>query len=316
MVGSRWVTAPCPLAPFTHSKGRDARPSFGVNVETGMFNCFVCQSGSLAKLVQLLEMYSAGDEAAAARYDTAAARAALDGLDDGSDALPGYEYERRSERSFEAWPEYFLSRFVSWRDSPRASWYLSDGRQLAGSQPVDPQVADTVGLLYDAKWDRVVCPYRTYAGALAGARGRTIDPTATLQHFDYTSGGVNNAHLVWYNERALESAEGAREPVLVVEGQFDAMNVLRAYPHVVACLTTKPSRAKLEKLQSCGAVVTMLDNDGPGRQALAKYEAGLSGRTRLGRLEYPEEYKDPAKVPLDLLRELLEPLRQFDKLVD
>jgi hypothetical protein len=68
---------------------------------------------------------------------------------------------------------------------------------------------------------------------------------------------MNNAHCVWYNEPdpgggcALPKA-----PVVVCEGQFDVMSVLRVYPYVVGNLTAKATIEKMVKLQNTYGVVT------------------------------------------------------------
>jgi 5S rRNA maturation endonuclease (ribonuclease M5) len=50
----KWVRSSCPLASYTHPKGSDSNPSFGVKVndrgESG-YNCFTCGSGSLKDLI-------------------------------------------------------------------------------------------------------------------------------------------------------------------------------------------------------------------------------------------------------------------------
>lgn len=58
--GTAWIRASCPLAPWTHVGGVDVRPSFGVKVEEGKepyYHCFVCSSGSLHKLLHLLQWF-------------------------------------------------------------------------------------------------------------------------------------------------------------------------------------------------------------------------------------------------------------------
>jgi 5S rRNA maturation endonuclease (ribonuclease M5) len=53
-----WTRCSCPLAPFTHFKGRDENPSFGIIVnDTGesSFHCFTCGSGRLFDLVHKLQ---------------------------------------------------------------------------------------------------------------------------------------------------------------------------------------------------------------------------------------------------------------------
>jgi 5S rRNA maturation endonuclease (ribonuclease M5) len=49
-----WIRFSCPLAPFTHVKGRDENPSFGIRINDegeSAFNCFTCGSGSLRSLL-------------------------------------------------------------------------------------------------------------------------------------------------------------------------------------------------------------------------------------------------------------------------
>ncbi len=305
-VGHRWVMAPCPLAPFTHQKGTDNRPSFGVSLESGLFNCFSCTSGSLTKLVGLLESYVAQSpygEQLLAKYQFKEARTILAGIDAGLEVLPDFESTAKGDPPFEEWPSWSLAQFVGWKDSPRASWYLTYGRPENGSQPVSSQVANDFGLMYDPTWDRLVAPFWTFSGKLAGARGRAVGPEAKWQHYDYTVGDVNNTHAVWYNERALETAAVSHSPVIVVEGQFDCMNVARVYPHVVAGLTAKSSYTKVMKLTACDGVLLMLDNDNTGMQAIARYQQFLMGRVPLGVVGYPE--KDPAKLTEEQLREVI-----------
>jgi hypothetical protein len=123
------------------------------------------------------------------------------------------------------------TKFPVVQDVPRALWYLDGGSEAQqGSQPVNLVIAAAMNLRYDLTYDRIVCPYRHFNGKLAGARGRAVDQDAKLKHWDYTWGDVNNAHCVWYNEPALDAAAMAKAPVIVCEGQFDVMNVLRVYP--------------------------------------------------------------------------------------
>lgn len=52
-----WVRCSCPLAPWTHVKGSDENPSFGIKVndkgESG-FHCFTCYSGRLLDLLHIM----------------------------------------------------------------------------------------------------------------------------------------------------------------------------------------------------------------------------------------------------------------------
>ena len=53
-----WVRCSCPLAPFTHFKGSDENPSFGIVIEDkgeSSYHCFTCGSGRLFDLVHRLQ---------------------------------------------------------------------------------------------------------------------------------------------------------------------------------------------------------------------------------------------------------------------
>lgn len=53
-----WVRTSCPLAPFTHFKGKDENPSFGIAVNDigeSAYNCFTCGTGRLFDLVHKLQ---------------------------------------------------------------------------------------------------------------------------------------------------------------------------------------------------------------------------------------------------------------------
>lgn len=53
-----WARCSCPLAPFTHFKGSDSNPSFGVfanGIGESGYNCFTCGSGRLWDLIHRLQ---------------------------------------------------------------------------------------------------------------------------------------------------------------------------------------------------------------------------------------------------------------------
>ena len=53
-----WARCSCPLAPFTHFKGKDENPSFGIivnDIGESAYHCFTCGSGRLFDLVHKLQ---------------------------------------------------------------------------------------------------------------------------------------------------------------------------------------------------------------------------------------------------------------------
>jgi DNA primase len=74
---------------------------------------------------------------------------------------------------------------------------------------------------------------------------------------------------------------------------------------VVGNLTAKATIEKMVKLQSTYGVIVMLDNDEAGIAAVARYQEHLVGKVDFGTVEYPSEFKDPAQLPLDVLKDVL-----------
>jgi hypothetical protein len=301
-----WVRAPCPLAFALHQSGKDTNPSFAINIDTGNFNCFTCKSGKLTKLLQLIAHHLKTRPEYAPKFQLPLARKILTEADAELEPLPPYAEFPVNDKPFTPWPEDWLDKYHLAITHPRALWYLEHGRVEQGKgQAVPILMATAMELRYDATYDRIVCPYRHFNTKLAGARGRAIDPDAKMKHWDYTWQDVNNAHCVWYNEQTLELAVVAKAPVVVCEGQFDVMSVLRVYPYVVGNLTAKATIEKMVKLQNTYGVVTMLDNDETGLAATARYQEHLVGKVDFGSVDYPSEFKDPAQIPLDVLKEVL-----------
>lgn len=271
--GGDWVKAPCPLARWTHQKGKDSNPSFGIFVKEGEhshFHCFSCHSGKLFELIQIAEMHIGKTPAIASQFALKQARQIIENEDVAVLPLPEYqEFNPNAYDAFEEWPEWFIESFIPWNKSFEATQYLK-------SRGMTKELAFKHNLRYDPERGMIVHPYYTVYGKLAGARGRAIE-NGKYNHHDYTWNGVNNAALCWYNEGVLNSDA----PVVIVEGQWDSYAVERAYPQVLANLTAKPSAFKMRRLQQSSGIIPMMDNDATGDTALKRY------------VEYAEKYNIP-----------------------
>lgn len=264
--GDQWVRGPCPLAPWKHKNGKDTHPSFGLFVspgEPGRFNCFACEGGSLATLLQTLEFLN-HKYPGQFQGDLVKAHQIVEQEELEFPILPEFsEFGAAPTKKFEPLPEWFLETFMPANNSARAMAYLKE----RGFGPMEEAAFD---LHYDPVQDRIVFPYRDVFGRLAGLRGRGVELDGHhhySKHHDYVWNGINNSSLVWLNEEVLDD-EG---PVVVVEGQFDLMRVARVFPRVLANLTAKPIRDKVLKLVQCEGVVLMMDGDYPGRLATQKF---------------------------------------------
>ena len=283
-----WLTGSCPLAPWTHRSGRDRLPSFGLRVsleQRASFHCFACRSGVAEELLHTLEHYAGP---AAPGFDFKLAHQILAEEELAIATLPPFEEFSQQGQVFVAWPDWWLQSFVPVHSVSQAMDYL-EGRG------VSPECSRAFDLRWDSGREMVVAPF-------SGARGRAVKADVLLKHYDYSWQGENNAKLVWYNEQALQLSG----PVVVVEGQFDAIRVSMGWAKVVANLTAKPTAEKMRKLADAGPVVQIPDNDEAGEESVLNYQRlaqklGIS----LTVLRLPSGVKDPAECHPDFLRDLL-----------
>jgi hypothetical protein len=296
--GGGWVRSHCPLAPWTHANGKDSNPSFGISVHEGKhshFNCFACESGSVEKLLQLVEFYHGKNPYIGKKYNFDAARALLEQED--LDVFPlgeFTEFPNDEFNHFEEWPEWMADHYPLASEVPAAYAYLR------GRKVTDEQI-QRHSIRYDAYREMVAFPFRTVYGKLAGMRGRRINDFGP-QHYDYSFNGTNNTHNTWLNEPVLER----EQIVVIVEGQFDMLTVERVYPYVLGNLTARAMPAKLKKLQGSPGVILMLDNDLTGKSAAQKYITYFEKH----QIQYaipslPDGIKDPDQAGEDVVRQVL-----------
>lgn len=305
-----WLKCSCPLARWTHQKGSDSNPSFGIRVKDGekpFFNCYACQHGSLEELVQLLEMYVSQTPALLPLYNFKQAHEILDSQDVLL-ALPEFsEFAHHEVKPFQAWSEPWLQSFIGAEHVALATEYLTFPKSARNQfdQKCRGFPLETIqhfDVRYDHGRGMVAFPYRNAWGVLAGMRGRSI---VEQKHFDYTWEGVNNARQIWFNETALELPGW----VVVVEGQMDCMRTWMGYQKVVANLTAKPSVKKLDKLLSAEGTILIPDNDATGAASVAFYqEFHVKHKQRFKVLALPEAVKDADDCHHEYLRDQIHTL--------
>lgn len=283
----KWLRCSCPLAYFTHENQKDGNPSFALSVEPGKpphFNCFACESGSAGELLQMLEMYVKTSPHLRDLFNFKQAHEILDTGETEVLSLPEYtEFGGKDEKHFQAWPDKWLESWPKVFSVPLAMEYMTMPKEHINEfgqkcRGFPLQEVERFNLRYDHQRGMVIFPYWDGYGRLAGMRGRSI---TEKRHHDYTWQQVNNASLVWFNEKILDEYEGW---VVVVEGQMDAMRVNMRWPKVVANLTAKPSWVKLQKLLSADGTLLIPDNDKTGDASIEKYR------------EFHQQHKHPFKV--------------------
>lgn len=258
----RWIQAPCPLAPYLHSKGRDRHPSFGVK-NTGKAGpspckCFSCgQHGSpLSLLYRLRDL--------GAQHDY---RALLDVIQkDEQDIRLAWEAEPYEERYFgviaqhdavvpypEAMRKHLQSAYGRVGSRAWVHWYLR-------ARSVSWRVARMLDLRWDARYQRIVFPVRDREGTLCGLHGRAVYPRPKIPYWMYRGPGKQTNPHVWLGEHWLDPAR----PVVLVESVFDLARVLAVYRNTACALHASVPERKVERLADCLDIVLMFDGDAAG----------------------------------------------------
>lgn len=273
-----WVNTNCPLAPWTHSKGTDSNPSFGVFVGTpSHFNCLAChKAGSMKHLLDLLEDYS-GEEHPNLRRQI-----------EGGDMLAPRLYDPwESEYSTEDSAEVPLDKemisilYDKASDSSAALEYLS-------KRGIDPDTADYLGLMFDPSdsrgVERVLFPVRKPDGTLVGLTGRAINPSVNPKVRDY-HGLRKESNLL-----GAQCLPDSTDPLVLVEGLIDQAIVTQAGYDCVASLHANLTEYQAEMLIEAGRpVIIFYDDDRAGYLGTEVAVSRLYGLVPVMCVTYPHD---------------------------
>lgn len=295
-----WIVSDCPMGPWKHEQGKSNPTAFGVKKEEGdpFANCLSCGwHGKLSDLIIEVRMLNKQADHKKVDWNTALAMieeaemtAELD-LD-----TPGIEEMLFGPKPQpHPFPEDWLASFPSWMTAQWAVDYLA-GRQVSSA------LAIQLDLRADMVQRRVCFPIRDAHGTLYGLHGRAVDKDAKLRYRMYTHKLRNNPKF-WLGEAWVDP----NRPIVVVEGPFDLISVMRVYDNVVSPLFVNPSLEKLRRMTDCLEWITLYDRGKGGDVGRKKVEQAMSKDHVVTHLLPPEGYKDPGEMGLKALEELLSP---------
>ena len=274
-----WVSASCPLSPWTHTHGSDRNPSFAINFKgEGYFNCFSCESGDLYELLRLLKKYGADVD-----Y-----KSALDALNQYNEGDIEVVFKMKGNDEDQIWNDSYLDNFHLASLNEKAFSYLV-------SRKVGRSLIDNFEIMWDARMQSVCFPIRNIAGLLTGMRGRLL----TGRYHDYDNGKNQRNPLVWYGEDKVDF----NLPVLMVEGVFDFMAVYPHYNNVVSPLSVGIGKEKALRMKNAHVIYTLFDNDMGGDKGRRQIDKYLGGRqiTHLS----TGFYNDPGEMPAHDIKQVI-----------
>jgi len=284
-----WISSSCPLAPWTHEKGADRTPSFGISIHPegqSRFNCFTChQHGTLPHLLKKLSECTGDD------YSSMISEVETDDLLGGP--LPAWGAKRpRGERLGDPINENIIYAYEPANDHP----YLR-------TRGISSDVVERFGLLVDPNdrgVERILVPVRDVAGRLFGFIGRaTRDARPKVRDYH----GLPKRLLLLGMEHAITDSRGY---TILVEGPFDALRLQSlGYPAVAAMHSTLTDAQAATLRNHCRSLVCMYDNDKAGRDGRNVVAEKLRKYMPVMKTAYPKGYNDPGELNAAHLKRMM-----------
>ena len=271
--GSEWLNASCPLH-------RDNRPSFGINKSTGVYNCYVCGSGSIVDLLRAILGIS---------------------LDEAKEKLETFS---SSPLAFEAWLRSFDDNISVERKKHNGyNTFLSEGMlRMYRTNPknyhslmlrgFDAKILAEAEVGYDRVLQRLTFPIRNKQGLFTGIVGRTVKRKNTGQA----------RWKVYWETRIREQLYNInnvldRQHLLITEGPLDVLRAVQFdYPReaVVGIFSATPTKTQIEMIRQLNpkSLTIALDNDEAGSIGTAKLYEAFIDELPIFQVEFPKDTKD------------------------
>jgi len=262
-----WITTSCPFARWTHDKGKDEHPSFGINLSNGVFNCFACGiKGHVSRIYHIWKNVT--------------------GIDDPS--LKEY-----------ADPDNFIPRLFK-NIAPRSPRYVSSiPFPFYTGNMFSKLTVKTFSLRYDPRERRIVIPIRYYNNRVVALKGRYVgkDPNALRYRFYKECGGTMPHGLgIWFGYHLpIDSTS----PLILVEGERNLLKLWdEGFTNVWASGGAEISNAQLRTLRTCEAkkMILFMDNDKGGETATKRIVNRLRGFITFYKVRNYYGLNDPAEI--------------------
>lgn len=301
-----WVSAHCPLAPWTHAKGTDRNRSFGVKINdtgTSIFNCLTCHSkGPLSYLVKRLGDLSGEDFTYL-----------IDSIDTDEvlGTLPPSWERRKAERAVARLGEPVSDDYLLVYDSAVGHPYLR-------SRGISDDTAEQLDLRVDPDnygHERILFPVYSAERLFYGYTGRAVRSGAEPRIRDYF--GLSKRLLLLGSEHIDRDRA---EHIILVEGLFDFARLYNWSPNVVSSMHATITDGQAAILKDFGLpVIVMYDNDKAGWDGTEQVVKALSRHVPVMATTYPVSrtvrdaktgYMRAPLDPAELLREQYERMVQ------
>jgi hypothetical protein len=284
-----WVNCSCPLAPWTHGSGEDARPSFGVRVddeELSYYYCFGCtpEGRRLDSLLHNFYIMTGSYPWQAAKIFRTDENHYIEGHENRKKRKPEHwdgwtkeDEEFINPLPYEVLREFDILQFGHDKVADACRKWMRDERLIP------TYVANMFKLRYDEINRALIFPLTDVLGGVYLLRSRSIRKKEIWTVSPKVAGYPN---LVFPKLRDVGAWFGMEfidwsKPVLTVEAELDVLRLaaLGVY-NVIASATSSVSKAQIKALTAAKVLLLGYDADKAGREAHKRIINGVKGRTQ------------------------------------
>lgn len=289
----REVMCRCPLPDHD-----DSSPSFQLNIENGLWNCFGCgESGNWVQLVSVLDDCTIGE--ALRKFPI------VTGIGSLADIRP-------KPKNYEPPLKYYNLKSFRTKFQPVMG---TPGQGYLNARGVNDVTLTAFDIRYAGERTRdmrgrVIMPILSPEGRLVSFKGRAIHPdlkpkdklARTAKHGLF--GLYQLLHWSMWRNRHIRS-------IVLVEGEIDAMYLQQhGVPAVANGGTAKLSDQRVALIRKYAKrLVLSLDGDGPGEAAQWKIYEQLRGQIRVSTIGLPDG-KDPNDLTPEEIDEIYEEVKR------
>jgi len=274
--GKQWISCECPFSSVTHRSGRDKHPSFNIRIDDkgpSIYYCYTC-SDKYRRLWHFFKKYreyfGTVPEEAERIYKNTEITGGYNGIisdeerDQPIDVWSRY-YNRDKIKGI---PNFVLDRFPLMEESDKSFDYIVNVRGIS------PEAIKAYKVRVFRPDSTMIFPMTDINGNILILQARTIIGSQKALYITSEYLGIENiAHLPTVSEAGAWFGMDIinwKEPVLIVEGCFDAMKAYTfGFKNCIAPFGSSITEAQINSLIG-GSYLIGLDSDDSGKQGAIK----------------------------------------------
>lgn len=323
-----WVRCSCPLAPFTHFKGKDENPSFGVfanAIGESSYNCFTCGSGRIWDLLHKMN-WTVGVPKTARHFFGMAEIFDEEQLGDATDFKVGGYYDDIYSRVFLGKkkikvPKKVLDLYWLLEDSPYEA-HKEDIEEYFLSRGIPPHILYEYGVRHDPTHHLIVFPmidtddeaYRLHVKLVKEKTFWYITPEGLGLEEEYEPWGRKD---YWFGIQHFDPIL----PVILVESETDLLRLRALGVDNVLASCGPLNKWKMDRIPN-RTIYLGFDSDQAGSKFTVKAVEHFKGRQLFKLLwdtvevtYYTAKRRIPKKRPAKDAGDI-ETLEQFEYIVE